>query len=175
MQEVTGSIPVSPLFFVQWKTNTKDSVQRKTHDLYSGVVWWTLVYSSGLAWSGALARLVYFFVVWRTGCKHQLPTAAKCSPAGIRTRVLWVKATYPNRLDYGGTTTRAAIWHNQHLRREETVFATHTQHTTHNITTQTDTHSQPQNTSEQEPKEWIQHHAVPGWSPTPVLSGLKPR
>ena len=21
----------------------------------------------------------------------------------------------------------------------------------------------------------IQHHAVPGWSPTPVLSGLKPR
>jgi hypothetical protein len=24
-------------------------------------------------------------------------------------------------------------------------------------------------------KEWIQHHTVPGWSPTPVLSGLKPR
>jgi hypothetical protein len=22
---------------------------------------------------------------------------------------------------------------------------------------------------------WIQHHTVPGWSPTPVLSGLKPR
>jgi hypothetical protein len=26
-----------------------------------------------------------------------------------------------------------------------------------------------------EKKEWIQHHTVPGWSPTPVLSGLKPR
>ena len=24
-------------------------------------------------------------------------------------------------------------------------------------------------------KKWIQHHTVPGWSPTPVLSGLKPR
>ena len=24
-------------------------------------------------------------------------------------------------------------------------------------------------------KYWIQHHTVPGWSPTPVLSGLKPR
>ena len=24
-------------------------------------------------------------------------------------------------------------------------------------------------------KHWIQHHTVPGWSPTPVLSGLKPR
>jgi hypothetical protein len=24
-------------------------------------------------------------------------------------------------------------------------------------------------------KRWIQHHTVPGWSPTPVLSGLKPR
>jgi len=22
-------------------------------------------------------------------------------------------------------------------------------------------------------KTWIQHHTVPGWSPTPVLSGLK--
>ena len=26
----------------------------------------------------------------------------KCSPAGNRTRVLWVKATYPNQLDYRG-------------------------------------------------------------------------
>jgi hypothetical protein len=25
-----------------------------------------------------------------------------------------------------------------------------------------------------EGQKWIQHHAVPGWSPTPVLSGLKP-
>ena len=24
-------------------------------------------------------------------------------------------------------------------------------------------------------KSWIQHHTVPGWSPTPVLSGLRPR
>ena len=24
-------------------------------------------------------------------------------------------------------------------------------------------------------QKWIQHHTVPGWSPTPVLSGLKPR
>ena len=27
----------------------------------------------------------------------------------------------------------------------------------------------------QKKKGRIQHHAVPGWSPTPVLSGLKPR
>ena len=27
-----------------------------------------------------------------------------CSHAGIRTRVLWVKATYPNRLDYAGSS-----------------------------------------------------------------------
>ena len=27
----------------------------------------------------------------------------------------------------------------------------------------------------QQESKWIQHHAVPGWSPTPVLSGLKPR
>ena len=28
---------------------------------------------------------------------------------------------------------------------------------------------------EQKVKRWIQHHNVPGWSPTPVLIGLKPR
>ena len=26
----------------------------------------------------------------------------KCSPAGTRTRVSWVKAKYPNQLDYRG-------------------------------------------------------------------------
>ena len=29
--------------------------------------------------------------------------------------------------------------------------------------------------AEKKSKRWIQHHTVPGWSPTPVLSGLKPR
>ena len=28
---------------------------------------------------------------------------------------------------------------------------------------------------EKKKKEWIQHRTVPGWSPTPVLSGLKLR
>jgi hypothetical protein len=31
------------------------------------------------------------------------------------------------------------------------------------------------NTNNNNNKKWIQHHTVPGWSPTPVLSGLKPR
>ncbi len=30
-------------------------------------------------------------------------------------------------------------------------------------------------TKQKAKRKWIQHHTVPGWSPTPVLSGLKPR
>ena len=29
--------------------------------------------------------------------------AKKCSPTGIRTRVVWVKTTYPDQLDYWGS------------------------------------------------------------------------
>jgi hypothetical protein len=31
------------------------------------------------------------------------------------------------------------------------------------------------NRQRRQQKKWIQHHTVPGWSPTPVLSRLKPR
>jgi hypothetical protein len=33
----------------------------------------------------------------------------KGSPTGIRTRVSWVKARYPNQLDYGGLPWKVAL------------------------------------------------------------------
>ena len=33
-------------------------------------------------------------------------SAKKCSPTGIRTRVVWVKTTYPDQLDYWGSNLR---------------------------------------------------------------------
>ena len=51
------------------------------------------------------------FVYWMSGGQLRLISLLrgspaigikKCSPAGIRTRVLWVRTTYPDQLDYGG-------------------------------------------------------------------------
>ena len=85
------------------KKNTRLVLRRGLVD--SGILWCSLA-----IWRD-WCTFSWFVVVSTSSLHTHAPTAAKSSPAGIRTRVLWVKATYPNRLDYGGTTTHPAIWH----------------------------------------------------------------
>ena len=79
------------------KKNTRLVLRRGLVD--SGILWCSLA-----IWRD-WCTFSWFVVVSTSSLHTHAPTAAKSSPAGIRTRVLWVKATYPNRLDYGGTTS----------------------------------------------------------------------
>ena len=85
MQEVTSSILVLPHYFLfAFVLSTNQPLARlPVFFSIAGILCWP--HSKGIA---------YWQKLMTVG------EAKICFPAGIRTRVLWVKATYPNRLDY---------------------------------------------------------------------------
>ena len=53
--------------------------------------------------------LFYFFCFWFKGAPEFVEKKNSRSPTGIRTRVVWVKTTYPDQLDYRGRASQRRL------------------------------------------------------------------